>query len=483
MSWSRRQLLTALAATPWLGCAGGTERRPPHTPEDVEVRLPEIDRGTLDTGPALYLMEDHQLPLVAMAVAVEAGHGGERPGEEGLAAVAAALLLEGMAGLDRAALLDRYGELGTTPFAAVEVRHLVLGCVVHRDDAPAAVRLMLDHLRAPLATEEAFVRVRRERRESLLAARGLPDVVAGLGLLRGTFGVDPPISLLGDGTTASLDALAPQSAWSWLPRRLGRDGLTFLFAGDVTVPQASAWIGAATLDGPASATAPGPMHAPALTPAPTPGRSPRVVLVPWASLPQAVVALGGRRAPLGHPDEPAEALASSVMSGLMHHELRERQRVSYGVQTRAWTTKRGPAGQIWAKVEPADTGRAVRQLWAFVDRLAGAQALSDGMVDDLRRANRVAMMHAHHGAEAGLAQLLQLAEGDLPARASARRLEQLDRLRASDVTEALRRLVQPDDVVMCVVGPPAALEAARRARPEAEVIQRSPDALFGAAAG
>lgn len=491
MSWSRRRVLAGLGMVPGLGmlgmvpglgCAGrGSERRPPQTPSSVAVQFPRITRGTLGQGSDLYLVEDHGVPLVAMAVAVAAGHRHERPQEQGRAAVAASMVLEGMEGGDRAALLGRYGDLGATPYTSVGPSLLVLGSTVHRDDAAAALGLMLGNLRRSTGALDAFERVVRERRESLRAAQGSAEVVAGLGLLLASQGVEPPVSTLPDGTRQSLAALTAEQARDWLALRLRLDGLTFLVAGDVVEPQVLGWIDEATDDWPA-VNEPTPAIPPALARIPASAR-PRIVLVHWPQLPQAIVALGGLREPYGHPDEPAQTLADGIMVSVMHHELRQRQRVSYGVQQRVWTTKLGVVSQLWAKVEPTRVGPATEQLWAFLERFGQGAQLVDGAVADDRQAAMIGMMHDYHGAEPALGQLRRLAEADLPARTPQQRLAWLRSLDAPRVTAALRELVHPDRVCWCIVGDSAALEQARSVLPRDRVVERTPAELFERASG
>ncbi|MEM9454760.1 MAG: insulinase family protein [Myxococcota bacterium] len=488
MSWSRRRVLGAvpglglglglgLGTIPWLGCAGrGSDRRPPQTPSSVAVELPRITRGTFGRGSGLYLVEDHGVPLVAMAVAVAAGHRHERSQEQGRAAVAASMVLEGMEGGDRAALLGRYGDLGATPYTSVGRSLLVLGSTVHRDDAVAALRLMLGNLRRPTGADDAFERVVREHRESLRAARGSAEVVAGLGLLLASQGVEPPASLLSEGTAESLAALTPEQARAWLALRLRLDGLTFLMAGDVDEPQILRWIDAATDDWP-----PASEPAPAIPPVPErllASARPRIVLVHWPQLPQAIVALGGPREPYGHPDEPAQTLADGILLSVMHHELRQRRRISYGVQQRGWNTRLGVVTQLWAKVEPTRVGPATEQLRAFVERFEQGALLVDEAVIDDRQAAMIAMMHDYHGAEPALGQLRRLAEADLPARTPQQRLAWLRSLDAPQVTAALRQLAHPERLRWCIVGDSAVLEQARSVLPREGVVERTPAELF-----
>ncbi|MCA9704924.1 MAG: insulinase family protein [Myxococcales bacterium] len=484
MSWSRRRVLSGLAAAPWAlawagptGCAVGTEQRPPRTPRGVEVALPSIVHGSLAAGPGLYLVEDHGLPLVAVAVAVAAGHRHERPGEEGRASLATALLLEGMEGGDRVALLERYGELGTTPTASAGPSQVVVRCTVHRDDAPAALQLLLDNLRRPTSDSEAFERVRREQREAMRAVQGEPEVVAGLGLVLGSHGVDPPSATFAGGTAESIDAATLEQVHAWLPPRLRLDGLTFMMAGDVDQAQALRWIDAA-IEGWPPAQGPRPVSPPPLEAIPEPAR-PRVVLVRWPEQPQAIMALGGPREPLGHAAEPAQALADALMAGMMQYELRSRQRISYGIQSRSWTTKVGAVEQLWAKLEPGEVGRAVQALWSYLERLEGEVVLRDEPVDEVRRAAMVGLMHDFHGAESSLGQLRGMVEHGLSGPAPVERFRRLQALRTDEVTAALRHVYRPDRVRLCVVGDDAVIERARAVLPDDGVVVRTPAQLLG----
>lgn len=473
MSWSRRRVLTGLGSLPVLGCAGGrAEHRPPTTPDSLTVRVPPVHHGALSGAARLYVVEDHGVPLVALALAVRAGHRRETPASRGLASLCASLLLEGLEGGDRRALLDRYGELGTTPQAWAEPDQLVLQCTVHRDDAPDALRLMLDTLQHPTFADEAFERVRGEQRESLLATRGVPVAVAGLGLLLGSLGLDPPVAALADGTPRSLDALQPDDVRTWWATHGALSDGAFMLAGDLDEDQARSWVDAA-MAGRSHSTAP------PVTPlaAPTPEPAARLVLVVWPGLPQAIVGLGGSRAPWGHRDEPAQSLADSMMASIVQFELRSRLRTSYGVLSQRWSTTAGPVRQLSAKIDPKDVTLTLQRLQDYLQRLRDEVRPTNEAVDRERRSAMVAMMHGFHGPESALRQLIRLAATDLPASRPRERLEQLQRLDAATVTAALRTLFDPDQVRMCVVGDASVIDRARAALPAGTRVERTPAQL------
>lgn len=478
--WSRRRVLAGLgpaglASLLPSGCAGPREH-PPRVPSEVVTSLPPIEQGRFEDGMGLLLAQDHTLPLVSMAVVLRCGHRHDPPARPGSARLAGMMLLEGIDGGDRRALLDRFGELGTTPELEVGPSQLWLQCTVQRDDAPAALALLFRTLRRSTWGPEAFERVRGDRREALESLRGSPDAVISLGLLEGVFGAHDPISAFGEGTPASLATLELADARGFFGPHLRPDATVVLLAGAASQAEALAWIGAARDGWVAPPGAPPPEPAPLEPPA---DDRPRVVLVPWPGLEQAVIGLGGPHHAHGMPDELPQSLADSIMVGMLDYELRTRQRTTYGVRARTWQTQLGALHQLWARVQPEDTGRALDGVRQHLGRIVTG-VLDGAVLEDTRTLALVDLMDDAHGPERMLGQLLELCAARLPPTALQQRLERLERLDGRHVEEALRETYLPAALRWCVVGDEAALERAARALPSKGVVTRERAALFGA---
>lgn len=491
--WSRRRLLGALSSMPALACAARQlERHPPSVPGGAQISLPVIHHPQPESGPRLYLVHDDGLPLVSLAIALRAGHEHAPAEHPGLAGVAASMVLEGMGGGDRSDLLDRYGDLGTTPGTSTGSSLLLLQCTVHRDDAPAALRLMAENLQQPTMAAPAYARALREHREWSTVARGEPALVAGLGLLAASHGVEPPGSTLGIGTPETLRGLTRETVGSYLLQHVRRDQAVVLMAGDVDESEAWAWIDRATEGWPTSLSRPDgsptdSASAPTLsTPTePTstvPTRS-RSVLVPWPALPQAFVAVGGPRAPYGDALEPAQEVAATLLASTLQYELRTRQRSTYAVQSRVWRTLRGDVRQLWVRVDPQQAGAAVTAVREQLQSLAGDRSFSESIVAEVRTGAELQSMLAFHGPEATLGELARLAEAGLPADTPRRRLEWLREVDAGSVADAIRDDVGNDRVCWCVAGDATALRGARQALPQGEQLTRSPETLLGLSSG
>ncbi|MCX4247397.1 M16 family metallopeptidase [Paraliomyxa miuraensis] len=482
--WSRRRVLAGLGSAwlgpglPW-GCAAKSER-PPAVPSEPTVWLPPVVYERHDDGMGLWLFEDHGLPLVAMGVVLRVGHRHDPPGRPGAARLAGLMLLEGIEGGDRRELLDRFGDLGTTTVVDVGPSQLGLQCTVHRDDAPAALALLVRTLRASTWAPQAFERVRGDRLEVLESLQGSPDAVVSLGLLEGVFGATEPATALGEGTPRSLAELELAQARAFLEPWLRPDAASVLLAGDVSPDEARAWTEAAREGWEAVSVAMPPEPAP-MAQRPEAER-PRVVLVPWEGLEQAVVGFGGRHHSYGAPEELPRMLADSIMAGMIEHELRTRQRTSYGVRARTWQTQLGALHQLWARVQPEDAGQAVDGVQQYLQRIASS-TLAPAVVEDTRLMAMMDLMDDVHGPEPMLAQLWRLAAEGLRADALQDRLERLQRMDARYVGEALKEGYRASGLCWCVVGDERALQRATRVLPRRGVVTRRPQALFGAAEG
>jgi zinc protease len=465
--------MRGVACLPLGGCARVVlDRSPPHTPREPSVQVPTITRHSLAFGPELYLAQDQGLPLVAMAVGMRGGHRDDPPGKEGLAATIAALLLSSVGQPGDGA--DPYGDLGTTMLTSALPSLVLSRCTVHRDDAAAALQL-LARRRSIHLSEAGFDRARRGRLDALDAVRGSPESIAALGLVLASDGAEPPVASTELGSPDTFAALAPVDAQAWLSTRERADGVVVAMAGDVDERDARAWIATAFAGWP-STTEPPPPLPPVVHRS---ARGPRVVLVRWPRLPQAVLAFGGPHPVYGHPDEPAHTVAGWIAGGIMHHELRSRQRTSYGMQWNVVDTKRGRVLAQWAKLEPVDIGRAVQRLRTRLLLMQSDVQLSDIALRDAWLHEMVGMMESFHGPEAALGELVRLMDERLPAEHPERRVRAFDDLEAPQVIHTLRTAYHPDLVRICIVGDDATLEHARRVLPARDIVERRPEQLLG----
>ncbi len=469
---SRREWLGGLLSLPLVGCAGTSIFRP-YSPKPIRIVLPEIGKATLPSGATLYHAADMSVPLVAIAVAIRAGHGHDEIGREGLAQIMSSLLREGMAGTNRVALEQRYGRLGASVDAFVTASLMVLRCTVHRDQAAEALRLLADNLRDPTFADASFERGLDLHRIALGSMRADPESLAGLGLIRAELGCEPPSSTLAIGTASALDSQSLAQGRAWLAPLVRSDNAIVVLTGALDHDEARRWADDATQTWTRGyEPAPSPTHA-------LPSRAQRAnnVLVTVPKLAQAVIAFGGRRQP-STPRGVIEALADGMTRSVLHHELRTLRRVTYGLGSLSRMTKHGSFTQMTAVVEAAEVSRVTQRIRTVLLRLPSMQINEDDL-DYARRNGMVALMADLSGAEILLRRLLDLAEDDRGPDLHQRQLDEVEQLDPATFSSVFQSLHPDGEVRLSIVGRSAALDYARAVLPKPGIVELVPDQLLG----
>ena len=149
--------------------SGPTPRPSPTEPRSY--RFPEFERRTLPNGMRLVVAPVAKLPLVSITAVVDAGASVEQEGRDGVAALTAQLLLEGAAGLDGAALTERFERIGTSVDAHADWDAATVSLTVLAEWLPDALTLVRDLLRAPEFPDREVARLKDERLAELRCRR------------------------------------------------------------------------------------------------------------------------------------------------------------------------------------------------------------------------------------------------------------------------------------------------------------------------
>ena len=114
-----------------------------------DYHFPRFVRRRLDNGLELIVATVTKLPLVSVAVIVDAGAVCDSAGHEGVARLAAKLMLEGTEKYDGAELTERFERLGASIDAEADWDEAALTMTVMSDRLPAAFELLGEVLRTP----------------------------------------------------------------------------------------------------------------------------------------------------------------------------------------------------------------------------------------------------------------------------------------------------------------------------------------------
>lgn len=322
----------------------------PRPGEPPELVLPKFEQTTLDNGLTVLVSTRKELPLVFVGVAFAAGGSQDPKGKWGLADLTYKMLLEGAAGRDTTALDEAFQNLGVSPTVSTNPDGAFVGTRVLKRNADAALGLLSDVVRRPNFAPKDFERRQKLQLAELVRAMGSPGFLAQQAYLNAVFGPAHPYGHPVSGLPATVETVTLNDVKGFYQRHVGPRAAALVVTGDVSLDEAVAlakksfgdWKGSATL--------------PPVPPAPPAPKREQVVFVPKPGLDQTVIVVGRPGIAVGHPDEYALELATTVFGGFfgsrLNMNLREDKGYSYGA---------GASADARLGVGPLTASSAVRQ--------------------------------------------------------------------------------------------------------------------------
>jgi zinc protease len=168
---------------------------------------------------------DREVPMVALRLLVRAGSWEDPVGQEGLAHLAAQLLLEGSRRRKGSQIHEAVDDMGARLFVECAADYILLGLTLLREDLDAGMDLLAEILREPAFPEEEFLKKRDKVRGEIAAQEDRPGGAAHRAFLeklwgRAGYGHDPR------GFRESLDGMEISRVRDHYERRiLGREAV------------------------------------------------------------------------------------------------------------------------------------------------------------------------------------------------------------------------------------------------------------------
>jgi predicted Zn-dependent peptidase len=293
-----------------------------------DLVLPTFEEAKLDNGLTVIVNSRRELPLVYLGVAFANGSAQDPAGQDGLAELTYKMLLEGAGGKDTIALDNAFADLGVSPSVAVQPDGAVIGVRVLTRNADPALALLADVARKPTFAQKDFDRRKKQQLADLVRRMGTPWFLAQQVYLETVFGPDHPYGHMQGGVPATVEKISLQDVRRFYQKNAGPKAVALLVVGDVTKQQAVDWAKKYFGDWKGEAVMPPAPPVPAAPPRDT------VRVVHKPGLEQTFVMAGRPGIALGHPDEYALDLATTVFGGFfgsrLNMNLREAKGYTYG---------------------------------------------------------------------------------------------------------------------------------------------------------
>jgi zinc protease len=417
--------------------------------------LPKPTVFTLDNGLTVYLVERHELPIVAVQLLTLAGGAANPPDQPGLAGITASMLTEGTAKRSAEEIANEASLLGTDLRATSDTDSAGLGVSLLSKHVGPGLALLADSMEHPAFPTTDLERIRASRLTSLLQQQDNPFQLAQRAGALNLFGTANPYAYDGLGTAASLHAITRDQIIAFHAAHYGPRNTLLELTGDITQPEARK-LAEETLGKWNSSAEPVALPQP---PAP-PER--KILLVDKPGSPQTALLAFGVGLPRSSPDYAAADVMNTMLGGLFSSRINMNLREEHGYTYGAFSFFRYYRGTgpfiAGAQVRSDVTAPATEQLFKELDGIH-TRPLTDA---ELRLAKDSIIRSLPGDFESAYSvngQLAQLWLYNLSLDYYAKLPAQIEGVTSADAQAAAAKYIHPDNLLVIAVGDKAKIES------------------------
>ncbi len=330
------------------------------------IKLPAIQKATLKNGLDVWLVEDHELPLVACNLVVQSGTDHDPLDQPGLASMTAEMLDEGTSSRSALQIAEALDFIGATLSinAFTDGSSVALNTLTKHLDT--ALDVFADVLINPTFPEKEFERLRQQRITSLLQQKDRPAVIASLTFSRVLYGTKHPYGLNPSGTEGSLKAMKREDVAQFYRTYYRPNNATLIVVGDVALSDI-----VAKLDRLLAPWQRAEIPKVPLTPPPPSFR--QALLIDKPGAPQSEVRIGtigtARNTPDFFPLTVMNTVLGGQFSSRLNMNLRERRGFTYGARSSFSFNKYPGPFLASAAVTTSKTDSAVFEFFYEIERM------------------------------------------------------------------------------------------------------------------
>jgi len=417
----------------------------------IAIATPNIQHWQSASGAKVLFVEDHDIPMLDVAVTLQAGSSFDAPEKSGVAGLAHQLLDSGSEGLSEDQISRGMADIGAQfgggfdqDSSSVSLR--TLSSAAQRDKALDIMARVLQH---PIFPEAILAREKVRLIAALKEAETMPESIAEKAFQKAVFGTHP-YALLGSGEVGTVDKINVQDLRDFYHTHYQADHAVVAIMGDVTRAQAEAIARQLTAELPVS---------------PGPSALPRVVMKIAASeqrIPhpasQSHILIGAPGVARGDPDYFPLYVGNYILGGggfesRLMHEVREKRGLAYSVYSYFIPLKQPGAFQIGLQTRKEQADEALKlvrgTLANFIAKgpteqelLAAKQNIIGGFplrIDSNRKI---------------LGYLSVIGFYDLPLTYLDDFMHNVDKVTVAQIRDAFKRHIDPQAMATVIVGAP-----------------------------
>jgi len=430
--------------------------RLPDLGSDPSFTFPQIERHALPNGLQVRTIEHHTVPVVTMVLDVDGGLLADPRGREGLAAMTADMVDEGVGELSTIDLSDAMARIGADYSADVGPDSTRFSLTTLSKFADRGASLLADILTRPSMRQSDFDRVRQLRLDRILQLKDSPGAVAERAFLRLMYG-DHPYGHLSIGTAPALGALTLEEVVGFHAATFQPSRSTLILAGPLSHDALfglardafSGWVGSSS--------------APVAGLAAMRQQPARLAIVPRPGAAQSQLRIGHLSTTRNTPDYQALLVMNAVLGGQfvsrINLKLREEKGYTYGART-GFDWRRGISPfSLETSVHTAATADTIADCLAEFGDISRSRPPSDQEMVMAKASLTRGYPRGFETAQQVARSAGQLSLYNLPDSYFEDFIPRVNAVSQADVVDVAARHVDPRRAVTLIVGDYQAIEA------------------------
>ena len=454
---------------------GADRSKAPATGTPPDLKLPKLQRTTLSNGLKVILAERHEVPLVNFWMTTDAGYAADQFAAPGTASMTSSLLDGGTSTRTALQISDQLAMLGAELRAYSNLDLSIVQLSSLRAKLDPSLELFADVILNPSFPESDFTRQQKQQLAAIereqntpvqMALRVFPGLLYGAGHAYGN-------PLTGSGTTDSVTKMKREELVKFHQTWYRPNNATLVVVGDTTLGEIKP-----KLEKLFASWKTGQIPKKNVGTVSLASKS-TVYLMDKPGALQSVIIAGVIAPPTANPKEIAIEAVNDGLGGMfgsrLNMNLREDKHWSYGARSLLWGARAQRPFIAFAPVQTDKTKESLAEMNKEFRGILGDHPLSADELVKIQANETLSLPGSRETEDSVGRSIIDLVQFGLPDDYYETYAGKVRALKTSDVEDAAKTVVHPDNLIWVIVGDRAKIEAGVKELGLGETRFLSPD--------
>ena len=455
-------ILTVLPFPDYKALTSVDRTKAPELGPAPELKLPKLQHVTLKNGLKVILAERHEVPIVNVALQVNAGYAADQFASPGVTSMTTTMIDAGTRTRKALEISNQLANLGAQLNANSTQDTTTVSLSALKTNLDPSLDLFADVILHPEFPQTEFARIQKERLAAIQREKATPMQMALRVFPAAVYGKGHAYSnpYTGTGTTASVSKMTRADLIKLHDTFFRPNNATLIVTGDTTLAEITP-----KLDRFFDDWKEGQIPQKNIGSVPVASQA-HVYLIDKPGALQSFIMAGQIAPPKSDARDIAIETLNSLLGGdfgsRLNMDLREDKHWSYGVQSQVLENRGPSAFAVFAPVQTDKTKESLFELHKDMDAIVADKPVTDAELDKAKINETLKMPGEFETLNSVSGSIGQIVRFGLPDDYFQNYPKKVQALTKGSLEDAAKSILRPDDLVWIVVGDRAKIEAGVR---------------------